>query len=600
MKRFTLIFFLTLCVICGRAAKAYNRPVTVTQSDGTQLTVICHGDEDFNYYTTIDGVILHQTGTNFYIAAINKNGEKVSTGQLAHNKELRNAMETELIGMQNKKLFYDNATVAKKKARMMREPIHDGTRLFPHTGKPRVLVILAEFSDTPFRINSPKEAFDEYLNAEGELKDYGNFNHRNYGSIRKYFKDMSFGQFEPQFDVYGPVTLDNTLAYYGKDENGRTDHTSRLITDVCKAADGMVDFTQYDADNDGYVDLVYVIYAGYAQSVSGNSSDCIWPKSGTAYFEDMYDNKKIYRYGVSNELSDTPAKDYTRINGIGLFCHEFSHTMGMPDLYATNTECMNADNQQLEYWSIMDSGTYTANGRVPTAYTAWEREAFGWLEIETLENKGSVSLNTIDNRGKAYRIKNDNDNTGNEYLIVQNIQKEGWNSQQLGHGMLVFRVDYNADDFNLSNNCVNNTLGHPRMTIIPADGRLMTMASAQQESTAELPAGTLYTTSMAGDPFPGIKNVTSLTDEAPFTPLVYTVQPLNKPLLNIKENTETGAVTFDFIEAGAPTDINGVTVSEQKAIDNSIYHIDGRFAGTDKGSLKKGIYIIGGNKVVIR
>lgn len=600
MKRFTLLFFLSLCVICGRAAKAHSLPVKVTQSDGTQLTVICHGDEDFNYYTTIDGVILHQTGKDFYIAAINENGERISTGQLAHNKEMRSDVETELAVRQNREMFYKKAEALKKKAKLMRELIQGGTRFFPHTGKPRTLVILAEFSDTPFRINSPKEAFDEYLNAEGELKDYGNYNYKNYGSVRKYFKDMSFGQFEPQFDVYGPVKLDNTLAYYGEDTGNRTDRMDRLIPDVCKAADGLVDFSQYDADNDGYVDLVYVIYAGYAQSVSGNSSDCIWPKSGTTSMNETFDNKKIYRYGVSNELSDTPDKNYTRINGIGLFCHEFSHTMGMPDLYATITAYQDVDNQQLEYWSIMDSGTYTANGRVPTAYTAWEREAFGWLEIGTLENKGSISLPTIDNGGKAYRIMNGNDNTGNEYLIVQNIQQEGWNSQQLGHGMLVFHVDYDANAFNISQNRVNNTLGHPRMTIIPADGRLMTQASALKESTTGVSAATLYKSSLAGDPFPGIKGVTSLTDEAPYTPLVYTSQPLNKPLLNIKENTETGIVTFDFIEAGDPTGIEMPAAASPESADKRIFSIDGRFAGTDKGCLKKGIYISNGKKIVVR
>ena len=109
MKRFTLLFFLSLCVICGRAAKAHSLPVKVTQSDGTQLTVICHGDEDFNYYTTIDGVILHQTGKDFYIAAISENGERISTGQLAHNKEMRSDVETELAVRQNREMFYKKA-----------------------------------------------------------------------------------------------------------------------------------------------------------------------------------------------------------------------------------------------------------------------------------------------------------------------------------------------------------------------------------------------------------------------------------------------------------------------------------------------------------
>lgn len=600
MKRFTLFIISSLCVISGWAAKAYNMPVTVTQSDGTKLTVIGHGDEFFSYYTTTDGVILHQTGTDFYIAAFNENGETVSTGQLAHDKSMRGAMEKLLVEKQDIAMFYKKAEAKLNKARIMKEPIQAGTRLLPHTGKPRILVILAEFSDTTFTVNSPKEAFNEYLNAEGELKDYGNLNNKNYGSVKKYFKDMSFGQFEPQFDVYGPVQLDKPLEYYGEDRGSSKDRTDLLIPDVCKAADSMVDFSQYDADDDGYVDLLYIIYAGYAQSYTGNIAECIWPKSGSASFSGTYDNKKIYRFGLSNELNETWMVSGRRINGIGLFCHEFSHTMGMPDMYATVKACQDADNQQLEYWSIMDGGTYTAKGRVPTAYTAWEREAFGWFEIDNLDSKGSVSLSSIDDGGKAYRIKNDNDNTGNEYFIVQNIQRTGWNSQQLGHGMLVFHVDYDKNAFNISSNSVNNILGHPRMTIVPADGRLMTTASALAEAATSSAATSLYVSSMAADPFPGTDNVTSMTDDAPLTPLVYTSQPLNKPLLNIKENTETGIVTFDFIEEIDPTSIYGITSTTQKTDDQRIYSVDGRFAGTSPDCLKKGVYIMNGKKVIVR
>jgi len=580
---------LTLCV---QAVRVQSLPVTVTQSDGTQLTVIGYGDEDFSYSTTLDGVILHQTGTDFYIAAIDRDGRTVPTGQLAHDRGMRSAEETALIQRQDKALFHAAAEMRRNKARAMREPVMSGTRLLPHTGRPKVLVLLAEFSDSVFTINSPKEAFDEYLNATGALTDYGNRNQKNYGSVRTYFKDMSRGQFEPQFDVYGPVKLNNPLKYYGEGSNDRID---RLIPDVCKAANGMVDFSEYDADNDGYVDLIYIIYAGYGENTTGNSTDCIWPKSGAYNFSTEYDGKKLYRYGVSNEIQGRWKKDSRPINGTGVFMHEFMHTMGMPDLYVTGSaskECQSANNQEMEYWSIMDSGCYVDNGYCPASMTAWEREAFGWTEIETLDVKGSYELKDLDDNGKAYRIMNDNDKSGNEYLILQNIQNNKWNAKQFGHGMLVLRVDYDKTAFSLAVNNVNNTLGHPRMTVIAADGLLLN--PQQAKNNAEI------IEQLKGDLFPGLKNVTSLTDEAPFTPLVYTAQPLGKPVLNIRENTETGLVTFDFIEAGKPTAIDDITADAQENADRRIFSIDGRFVGTDRSLLKKGVYIINGNKVVVR
>lgn len=592
MRKIVLLLISTLFTIHCRAIKADPTPVTITQSDGTQLTVIGHGDEDFSYCTTPDGVILHQVGTCFYIAAIDNDGNTAPTGMLAHNAGMRKAEEIAVINRQDKALFHAKAKAKMMKARIMREPIQNGNRLFPHTGKPKVLVILAEFSDTVFTINSPKEAFEDYLNAEGQLKDFGNRNTKNYGSVRKYFSDMSFGQFEPQFDVYGPVKLEQPLKYYGA---GNSDRMDRFIPDVCRAADGIVDFSNYDADNDGYVDLVYVIYAGYGQNTTGNSTECIWPKSGARTFDSEYDGKKLYRFGVSNEINGKWSAKSRPISGTGLFLHEFSHTMGMPDLYTTSSatdECQSANNQEMEYWSIMDSGCYVDNGFTPAAMTAWERWTFGWLDIETLTKNGSFELKDLDDNGKAYRIVNDNNASGNEYLVLQNIQNNKWNAKQLGHGMLVLRVDYDKTAFGVSGNSVNNILGHPRMTVIAADGLLLNMRQAENAA--------MMREQMAGDPFPGSGNVTSLTDEAPYTPLVYTEQPLNKSLVNITENTDTGLVTFDFINSNQPTGIGSVAISEQEDTDGRIYSIDGRFAGTDRNKLKKGIYIINNSKVVVR
>lgn len=590
MKKIYIICIFLACVCSIKAVKVSPGPATIIQGDGTELTVIGHGDENFHYYTTTDGVLLYHKGHDYFIAGINDYGELVCTAQLAHELSERMAAEVELIEAQDKSKFFAfaNGQATMAKAAGTASAVN-GSTLFPHTGSPRVLVILAEFSDVKFTVNNPEEAFGQYFNKEGHavFTDYGNYDTYNEGSVRQYFTDMSFGAFTPEFDIVGPITLDNTLAYYGAGD----DYMERFIPDVCNAVDADVDFSKYDQDNDGYADLIYVIYAGYSASWNGNSTDCIWPKSGTLINGGTYDGVTVFRYGVSNELNYTPEKEKTCINGIGLFCHEFSHCMGMPDLYVTaETETQYADNQQMEYWSIMDYGTYLKDGYCPAAYTAWEREFFGWYGIETLHEAAAVELKTIDNEGKAYRIINDNNSTGNEYYIVENIQQKGWNGYQLGHGMLAIHVDYDENAFSLGDNSVNNTLGHPRMTVLAADGLLLNSWNATSISDIKEES--------AGDPFPGTDGIHELTDATEVKPVVYTGSSLNKPIYDIQEDTSTGIITFKFLDP----DVTGIkdAIIEKEYKDNRVYTLDGRYAGTKTESLGKGLYIINNKKVVVR
>lgn len=603
MKR--ILFFLMAVVysIVLQAAKAHPGPFTVTQSDGTQVTVKIHGDEDFHYYTTLDGVILFRDGNDYFVASISDNGEIINSGQLAHNASSRSTEEISIVSKQDKTKFFASATKKINKAKANRTAlVEDDKTLFPHEGNPKVLVALVQFSDVKFTVNEPKKAFEQYLNAQRDgnntnIEDLGNYNTRNAGSVAQYFDDASFGKFRPQFDVLDPITLDNTLVHYGE---GKNDKMNLLIPDVCKTIDGNIDFKDYDQNKDGKVDLIYIIYAGYSASWGNNSTDCIWPKSGTGSFG-TYDGKSVYRYGVSNELNYTP--DYSVngekknvINGIGLFCHEFSHCMGMPDLYTTDAapeETQNANNQEMEYWSIMDIGTYLVDGHIPNAYTAWEREFFGWMEIEDITDADAqvIEMKAIDKGGKAYRIRNTNDESGNEYYVLENIQNYGWNTSQLGHGMLAMHVDYDANIFSLASNSVNNVLDHPRMTVLAADGVLLNYASVKDKETYNI-----FKEQAAGDPFPGTSEVTSLTDETTVKPIIYTGANLNKPIYDIKETN--GVITFKYLDPTV-TSIKDAIV-EKKHKDNKIYTLDGRYIGTNADGLNKGIYIIGNKKVVIK
>ena len=642
MKKLIAILIGVLTTINIWGAKAFSEPLTITQKDGKQLTFQLHGDEHFNYIATTDGVLLCRVGKDYYIAAIDENGKMSSSGVLAHNAGQRTEEEIVLIGKQDKdKFFACQEVIETKEAKRVMKRIsmpNGNSTLFPHTGSPKALVILADFKDVPFKHddNTTMEIFDQYLNAVDARPTHASDAtlSKNIGSVAKYFYDMSYGSFTPQFDVAAVVHLSENMSVYGeewKDTNGRS-HSSRMdlfIPEVCELAhEAGVDFSQYDENDDGYVDLVYVIFAGYGTS-TGADDDTIWPQSGTPYeypsgsdkpsFCEL-DGKKIYRYGVHSELNFNPTftteyfNDNPQINGIGLFCHEFSHCMGLPDIYPTAKAAQDVGNPAMEFWDLMDGGEYSGfitvtidgtqkmkpgSGYNPTAYTAWEREYMGWKEMEVLKDEDSgqrIELVCIDKSvdGTAYKIFPDDDENGSEYVFIQNIQPYGWNSwlaNNMGHGMLVTYVNYDATAFSLSYNRVNNTVGKSRMTIVPADGQFISSYVTGSNKTY---TQNEYYTSFRGDPFPGSQNVNELLN----IPMIWSGTNMEKPLLKIKE--ENNIITFYY--QTLPQITTGI--SETDKTDDSgalrIYTIDGRNVGNSTKGLPKGIYIINGKKTVIR
>ena len=615
-----LLFGLLFAAMTAGAVKMKPGINIIKQADGTTITVRAYGDEDLSYFLASDGTLLYQEGTNFYIAGVKADGTLYSTGVLAHEPSMRTIKEISAIKAQNAKAFYNSMETQAKANKVRREPMTPDNSLLPSLGKHKIPVILVEFSDVEFSVENPKATFDKYLNGK-ELfnKETDPEMGQNYASVAKYFKDMSFGKFEPEFEVYGPVNLGKPLATYGAGYSSE-ENMGLLLTDACTAVDDEVDFTQYDSNDDGNIDLIYIIYAGFSQSIAGNSTDCIHPKSGYLSLAKSFDGMDVKRYGVNNELNGTPADQANGpiINGIGLFCHEFSHCMGLPDLYPKSGSIAEACiNQNMDYWSLMDAGEYTANGYRPTAYTAWERERLGWMEIGTLTGPSNVELKSLDEGGAAFRIYNDKDETSHEYYIVENVQNNGWNKNLFGNGLMVTHVDYLSSQFSLGGCKVNNTAGHPRMHVMAADGMFVpeyflgstiedSYITFLKEHNADLVAkygGQVfsiedYKAEAAGDLFPGTSNATSLTDDSqPMKAWTYNGETMGKPITDITNDTEKGIVSFKFMGGGEPVDgINEVTVN--KTTDSHVYSISGTYMGNDINSLPKGIYIRNGKKVI--
>ena len=613
MKRI-FIFLLTIFAISieCQANKALSIPIQLNQSDGTIVKIFLHGDEHFHWATTVDDVIVVRTEQGCYIGLISDNGELTASTQLAHENTARTPEEKALVEtqMKKKKNFFNAGINNAKKIRKVERIGNATPSYFPHIGSPKALVILVNYADTMFSVSDPKKVFDQYLNGD-ELIDYGHGETKNIGSVKQYFNAMSFGAFTPQFDVYGPVTVSKGIRYYGGTNSSGTDDSQiSLIREACQLADSMyneVDFAQYDSNNDGYIDLVYIIYAGFGQSTGGYNYT-IWPKSGSYSTICTIDGKKVSRYGVNNELN--LYREYyqnkhmdAEINGIGLFVHEFSHTLGLSDHYTTSSTYY-VNNQEMELWDVMDGGIYNepngyGRGTAPASYTAWEREAMGWLTIQPLtESQQGIEIRPINDQGTAYKILNEDQSNGHEYLVIENIQKNGWNIGARGHGMLVYHVNYNRENVGITDLPNNRT--NPGMTVVPADSLLLSYYVAKQIGDGWL---STYMNQHSGDPFPGTKKVTKLNDsmKLPNFKFYHTTTEKNgkvgKGLANISEDTSTGIVTFDFI-ADTLTGIQLITKPSDE--DHRIYSLDGIYVGNSKQDLQPGIYIQNKKKVIIR
>ena len=600
MRRILLLLAVSLTTAMAWAVKADPTPIVVTQPDGTRLTVVLHGDEHINWYSTLDGVLLVQTKAGYFVADIDDNGELTATRQLAHDRNERQATELTLVEQQPRDRFFaaSQQKLLKQSSARKAQHIKEVATLFPHTGTPKALILLVDFPDEPFSLPAPKKSFEQYLNGSGEPVDYGNGENRNYGSVKEYFHDSSNGAFTPQFDIYGPYHLRQNLhTVYGV---GRSDNIRELMKDACTAANADVNFADYDANNDGKVDLVYIIYAGYSASVNGNVETCIWPKSGSGNFNGTYDGKSIMRYGVNNELNYWPSATSSKIiNGIGLFCHEFSHCLGLPDMYPKEIATgYKHNNQGMETWDVMDNGCYSNNGYCPVPYTAWEQEVMGWNTIEELKGYyDELVIDPLEKPGsKAYKVVNPKNER--EYVVLQNIQNVYWHSatgrigygrdaqrkvlySNLAHGLLAYRVCYAKDEVYLDD-YPNNLLGQARMLVLPASGDLLNADITEDEAHAK---------QFASHPYPGEKNVTAINNFKLMdgTTLKCTAE-------NIKESDYQ--IVIEKLSIDEATGISDINVDKQH--NATIYTLDGRVAGTSLKSLKPGVYVRNGKKIVKR
>lgn len=560
MKKIILSIALAMLTLTASAVPARRTQRTLTLSDGTQVTATLSGDENYHYWKTADG------------RAFVMNEENIP-------------QEISLQQAQSKLQAKVQARNAHRIAKRTKRKAAWGAETNPISGERKGLVILVNYKDK--KMQHTQAEYNDYFNKAG----YSDNNCT--GSVRDYFLSQSYGKFSLDFDVMGPVTLSKNLSYYGdNDSDGNDKHAAEMVAEAVKLAVSGIDLKRYDWDGDGYVDQVYVVYAGYGEHADA-PANTIWPHefelSEAAKYNDgpgalTINGVTIDTYACSSELRGSSGN---KMDGIGTACHEFSHCLAIPDMYDTSAD---GENFGMNVWDLMDYGSYNGEdgyGETPAPFTSYERMYCGWLTPVELTQPCNVNdMPAITKEPVAYLIRNDNPKFPGEYYLLENHQQESWDAYAPAHGMLVLHVDFNSNAW--KQNTVNNVASHQRMTIIPADGKL-----------------SHYNT--AGDTWPGTSKKTALTDSSNPAAKLYNLNSngrkfMGHPIENIAEKDGLISFTFDGGKAlpqlATPTALpatqvtaSGFTAQWQKVEGATSYEVQLTATGNNEGSIEESILL---------
>ena len=458
------------------AVPAKRGAVKVQQPDGSEITIMLHGDEWLHFNTTADGYSVVKNHDGFYVYAEKQGAELKATQMVAHDVQQRESSEVNFLAGRKKYLRPEMTATAQlmkqqvaqqeaAKRAARRSSNGNGRRAAQYDySKFRGLVILIEYNDLSFSREDYPQIAKDMLNKE----NYTGYDNEVYtGSVRDYFSDNSLGKFEPNFDVYGPYKVDYSQYFVNSTAN-----TAPILNAAINMADADINFKDYDRDNDGTVDMIYFILAGKGANYSGNDERLWWPHRyymmTTTGGDVRKDGVKLWDYASSVELMGWTSRPETvKIDGIGTICHEFSHVLGLPDFYDTDYE-QNGQSNDPGIWSVMSGGSYENDGRTPVGYSLYERWSVGFCDAPTTLTKGSYTLEPLYKNQRGYLVKTPNNG---EYFLLENRQNTQfkWDAYLPASGMLVHRVEGEGNMY-WEYNKVNAYVYHNYYEVVRANG----------------------------------------------------------------------------------------------------------------------------------
>ena len=526
MKNVLLLLVMGLMCLNALAVPADPTPATVTQPDGTTLTIVLHGDEFFNYLTTTDGYTVVKNKAGYYTYARLDGDRLVASNTVARDN--RTAADRAYLAGVPKSL---KSQAMVEQGKKMLNQRNDLLRSIGHGGhmdysKFRGLIILINYTDRNFNEYVPSnytpidfyEAMINSQNYQGYTLPYGT-KVDAMGSVRDYYYDNSFQQFDPHFDILGPVDVPYacTDAHQFKCDS--------IFFAALEALDPDVDFSQYDTDEDGTADMVFFMVAGYGSDVTANNRDYLWPHMKNFTDSPVLDGVNFRLYACSTNMTGEENEYYVNYNnvaGIGTICHEFSHCLGLPDFYDTDGLGSGGTNSKHPMtWSVMASGFRSNNGRNPAGYGLFERYALGFAQPVLLDSVGTVTVPALEKSNTGYRLNTANEG---EFFIIENRQRIKWDKNLAGPGMLIWRVDSTNVDV-WENNLVNSDPNHMYYELLRAK------FSGLSDSY--------------NDPFPGVAKVTSISNITEPNLRTWDGKMSKYAFVNIAE--ADSIITFDII-----------------------------------------------------
>ena len=532
------------------------------QPDGTTLAVRYCGDEHFTYYLSPTGVPMIVDGNGFL--------RPITLVQLERDRAEARADEPAGPRRSRVKTSWDPAKV------------------YPSP------VILVSYADQSFSVaDDPKAFYDSLFNDPGFNKGVGP------GCVADYFRDQSQGLFNARFDIYGPVQMPDTARCYSKDKGGSGTYKTVLRNALVKAVDSLgIDLSPYDWDGDGAVEQVVFIYAGYG----GN--DSYSPKKGVIHPH----TSTLSAYtsgGVKTNWYTCSAEmwGYNKSScGIGTICHEFSHSLGLPDLYPTS----GSEYSVLDEWDLMDGGNFINWGWCPPNYSSMEKMLLGWLKpVELTERATITDMKAVEDGGAVYQVSH----TDNEYFLLENRQQHGWDLGLPGKGLAVFRALYNESAWHITgdggSNSVNNVGTRHRYELVHADSMDYAASRAWVVKTIghQYAGGATRLNSyiLSGSAYPHVTDTLEnreLTATSAPSATVYdgvaadSVAVLDKPITNI-QMTGDGLISFDFMGG----ELSGIADAQVRgdAARGAVFDLQGRRVSVPRRGV---LYIRNGKKFV--
>ena len=557
-RRYKLLLAIAcLANISAFACRAVSGWHSFIQPDGKFLTLMLCGDEHYFFYRDPAGTLYKQDRADSFCVMT----------------EQESAREAKSAAARRSSLWQKSALSQWDAGKTYRQ-----------------LVVLVSFRDLNFSMDDPQAYYQRLFNEHGYNERHGA------GGVADYFRDQSKGMFNVQFDVCGPVKVSaNARSGNGTSTNyGRSVFSEAL--NRLSAIQPSADYSSYDWDGDGTLEQVVIVYAGYAGNQPGLTS-YIWPNTGTLSTVTLSDGHLAERYSASGEQWSNKA-----LCGIGTICHEYSHCLGLPDIYPTSSSVSYPS--VVDEWDIMDDGNVSDLGWCPPNYSPLEKILLGWTEPVELNDDASISgLESASDGGTVYQVRH----TDNEYYLIENRQWQGWDMALPGKGLLVWHVNYNPIYW--MNNMVNNEDGKPNYHLVSADNLTYTdwvrlYNSRGGGNPYADKAAKLHKCIMSTASYPWQTDSTSfvndcLTDSSLPASIMYNTNAkglcfLSKPITNISQNDD-GTVSFTFHTSNDPS---AITNRVSSPFDNIIFDLYGnRIISTSK--LHRGIYIINGKKRII-